>query len=93
MLQLLARKEDAAFHRSKRKAETFGNLAVLETGHVHGERNFIVAWKGVDDTVHFFQVAGTFGTGKTGILGHAEVILVVRLILQKSVPELFYDNY
>lgn len=55
MLQLLARKEDAAFHRSKRKAETFGNLAVLETGHVHGERNFIVAWKGVDDTVISFR--------------------------------------
>ena len=42
ILQLLARKEDAAFHRSERKAEAFGNLAVLETGHMHGERDFIV---------------------------------------------------
>ena len=59
ILQLLARKEDAAFHRSERKAEAFGNLAVLETGHMHGERDFIVAWKGIDDAMHFFQVVGT----------------------------------
>ena len=56
ILQLLTCKEDAAFHCSEWKTETFGNLTVLETGNVHGERDFIVAWKGIDDAVHFFQV-------------------------------------
>lgn len=47
---------------------------------MHGERDFIVAWKGIDDAMHFFQVVGTLGTGKTRVLGHAEVILIVRLV-------------
>ena len=87
-LQLLARKEYAALYSTKRKAKTVGYLAILKARNMHQERDAIVAWQTVDDTINLLCVIPVIGDEFVRFTRGVYVKQIVCLVDKYLVPHL-----
>lgn len=58
---MLTSKEYAALDCTKRKTEAISNLTVFEPGYMHQERNPVITWQTMDNTVYLFGIVTVFG--------------------------------
>ena len=85
---MLAGEKDAALDCTQRQAKALGNLAILETGEVHEERDAIVARQAVHNAVNLLCVVIVVGDILLRFVQAINMELVVGLVHENLVPNL-----
>ena len=85
---MLAGEKDAALDCTQRQAKALGNLAILETGEVHEERDAIVARQAVHNAVNLLCVVIVVGDILLRFVQAVYVKLVIGLVNEYLVPYL-----